>query len=169
MEIRVLTADDAATYRSIRLRALHEHPEAFGMSVEEQQAVSVEQIAMDIRHSWPDKPRFGAFLDGQLTGIVGLYRQGRIKSNHRIYLVGMYVAPEARGHGAGRALVKTALDHARSLSGVEHVHLSVTAGNETARKLYESFGFRVWGIEPDYLKIDGRYYAMEWMLLRLVP
>ena len=41
--IRELTSDDAATYRALRVRALGEHPEAFGRTPEE--VPSVETIA----------------------------------------------------------------------------------------------------------------------------
>lgn len=36
MEIRKLTPEDAALYRTIRLEALRSHPEAFGSSYEEE-------------------------------------------------------------------------------------------------------------------------------------
>jgi ribosomal protein S18 acetylase RimI-like enzyme len=59
------------------------------------------------------------------------------------YLASLYVHPAAGGRGVGRALLRTALD---SMSGMD-VTLWVFAGNATARRLYESAGFRLDGAE----------------------
>jgi GNAT superfamily N-acetyltransferase len=52
------------------------------------------------------------------------------------------VAPAAQGHGAGRALMKSALEHARRL-GIERVRLMQDAFNTTSLPLYASLGFEV--------------------------
>jgi dihydropteroate synthase len=53
----------------------------------------------------------------------------------------MWVAPEARGGGVGRALVDAALRWTRGRAAIE-LSLQVTDGNEPARALYEGCGFR---------------------------
>lgn len=50
------------------------------------------------------------------------------------------VAPESRGRGAGRALVREALNRARERGGRE-CFLEVRESNSIAQTLYESFGF----------------------------
>ena len=53
----------------------------------------------------------------------------------------IYVVPEHRSRGAGRALV----EHCRAWSrerGADGVSLQVAAANERARKLYQELGFR---------------------------
>lgn len=52
----------------------------------------------------------------------------------------MYVAEEARRRGVGRALVATALDHARR-RGCTGVHLLVNPKNEPALAFYQALGF----------------------------
>ena len=45
MVIRRLTEHDVEEFRSLRLRALQEHPEAFGRSYEEESAEPIERMA----------------------------------------------------------------------------------------------------------------------------
>ncbi|HVE99203.1 MAG TPA: GNAT family N-acetyltransferase [Mycobacteriales bacterium] len=50
------------------------------------------------------------------------------------------VAPGARGRGAGRALVETCVDRARSL-GLRRLRLSTQLSMRAAHRLYETMGF----------------------------
>ena len=56
-------------------------------------------------------------------------------------IVNLAVAPDRRGRGLGRRLLCALLDQAAS-SGVQSVFLEVREGNEEARRLYRSAGFR---------------------------
>jgi ribosomal protein S18 acetylase RimI-like enzyme len=47
------------------------------------------------------------------------------------------------------------------------VLLRVTASNSRARRLYESYGFRTFGIEPRSLRLDGVSYDTALMALDL--
>lgn len=53
---------------------------------------------------------------------------------------GIFVTPEARGHGVGTALLAAIKDKARAL-GCTHVRLDVIDTNPRARALYERQGF----------------------------
>ena len=64
-------------------------------------------------------------------------------------LLTIAVAPEARGHGAGRALLDAALEVA-ALAGAELVHLEVASDNAPALALYASAGFKRTGLRPKY-------------------
>src|SRR5687767_3199565 len=103
--IRMLTEADAPVFRTLRLRALRDHPEAFGSSLEEEEQEPVEQAAERLRASSPDRCIFGAVVAGQLAGFAAFSRHARPKTAHRAHIGGMYVAPEARRVGAGRALL----------------------------------------------------------------
>ena len=48
----------------------------------------------------------------------------------------MYVSPEKRGSGIGKALVREAIKKAKELKDVEQVYLTVITTNEPAKKLY---------------------------------
>jgi ribosomal protein S18 acetylase RimI-like enzyme len=56
------------------------------------------------------------------------------------YLAELYVAPEMRGHGLGRALLEEAIGFARA-RGADFMDLNTGEGDVAARALYESVGF----------------------------
>jgi ribosomal protein S18 acetylase RimI-like enzyme len=56
------------------------------------------------------------------------------------YLEELYVAPEKRGQGMGRALLEAAMDTARECGAV-HMDLGTSENDVAARALYESAGF----------------------------
>lgn len=162
MLVRLLTPADATLYRALRLRALREHPDAFTSSWEDERDQPVEAAAARLaQHAF-----WGAYQGSELYGMVGLERENRTKSRHKATVVGMYVAPEAAGQGVGRALLQALLQHARG-AGVQSLVLTVTEGNAAATRLYESLGFRSFGIEPDAIRVDGRSYAKNHMHLEL--
>jgi ribosomal protein S18 acetylase RimI-like enzyme len=56
------------------------------------------------------------------------------------YLEELYVVPQRRGHGLGRALLEAAMDHARQ-RGAARIDLNTSMDDVAARALYESAGF----------------------------
>jgi len=162
MQIRRLSPADAHLYRSLRLRALREHPDAFTSSWEDDRTQPVEAAAQRLAaHAF-----WGAYLGAELVGIVGLERESRAKNRHKATVVGMYVAPPAAGRGIGRALLEALLAEARH-AGIASLVLTVTEGNAPARHLYEAAGFRSFGVEPDAIRVDGRSFAKNHMQLAI--
>ena len=45
--------------------------------------------------------------------------------------------------------------------------LGVTVGNDAARGLYAGMGFTTYGIDPRYINVDGRFFDVELMVLRV--
>lgn len=169
VEIRTLTDSDAELYWSVRLRALREHPDAFGTSYESARTMSIETVVDAFRTRWATDTSFvlGAIDDNNLVGTVSCFREQGPKEQHKAVIVAMYVVPEARGRGLGRALMIEAITRARAWPGVEQIHLSVVTSNTPARNLYTSLGFEVYGLERRALKIDGHYFDEEHMVLYL--
>lgn len=64
------------------------------------------------------------------------------------------VAPEARRHGLGRALMLAMLAEARRRA-VAEVFLEVRADNPNAEALYLSLGFEQIAVRPKYYQPDG--------------
>jgi ribosomal protein S18 acetylase RimI-like enzyme len=56
------------------------------------------------------------------------------------YLEELYVVPERRGHGLGRALLEAAMEHARE-RGAARIDLNTSETDVAARALYKSAGF----------------------------
>jgi ribosomal protein S18 acetylase RimI-like enzyme len=56
------------------------------------------------------------------------------------YLAELYVVPERRGHGLGRALMEAALEEAKR-RGADYMDLGTSEADVAARSLYESLGF----------------------------
>ena len=64
------------------------------------------------------------------------------------YLAELYVVPDRRGQGLGRALMEAALEAARA-EGADYIELGTEETDVAARALYESLGFSNRGGKPD--------------------
>mgnify|MGYP002362489915 FL=1 len=161
--VRRLTQADASAYRAVRLRALREHPEAFTSDADEEASQPLDVMAQRLGH--PERKVWGAFAADALMGTIGLDREHRVKNRHKATVVGMYVATEYAGKGAGRALINTLLADARA-TGLDLLVLTVTEGNLSAIRLYEHAGFKTFGVEPGAIKVAGRAWAKTHMYLQ---
>jgi ribosomal protein S18 acetylase RimI-like enzyme len=162
--IRVLTSEDATPYQVVRIAALREHPPAFGSLPEDEPnlAATATRLAQS-----DDRCFFGAFQDERLIGIIRLSRYEAPNEKHRTYLAGLYVLPHFRRIGCGRALVQQALNRAISLTGIIRVNLTVVTQQIAAIKLYQSFGFCIYGTEPETFSKAGCFYDEHLMTLAL--
>ena len=151
--IRRLVSQDADAYRAFRLRGLRECPDAFTSDYDEEGARPAAHAEQRLATSSGDKI-WGAFVDAELVGMVGLNPETRQKNKHKAVLFGMFVAPEFSGCGLGRALVNVLLADARK-RGIEQLVLTVTEGNKPATALYKKSGFLAFGTEPDAVRVDG--------------
>jgi GNAT superfamily N-acetyltransferase len=87
----------------------------------------------------PSEPMFGlvAEQDGALIGFTNcvLHRGTWTRGDH-CYLEDLFVSDQARGKGAGRALIQAVYRHADEL-GCERTYWLTRQDNETARALYD--------------------------------
>jgi len=167
MDIRVLRADDARAFRALRIRALRDHPEAFGRTPDEVDSADV--LAERFGRAAGSETDFalGAFDAEGLVGIAGCHRELLAKHRHVATVWGVYVAPERRGAGLGRALMQAVMDRARKWPDLEYLWLEVTTTNVEARGLYVSCGFTTMAVKSRSLKLGSRYYDEELMVLDL--
>jgi len=154
MPIRTLLASDAAAFQALRLQALLECPSAFASSHEEECDLTLGTVAERLAAT-SQRCVLGAFEGSKLVGIVGLQREELRKLSHKAFIWGMYVAPESRKAGIGRALVSEALTRAVEMPGVRQVNLGVNAANVAALALYKRLGFEPFGMERGFMLLDG--------------
>jgi len=164
--LQLLTPEHAEAFRALRLAALKECPTAFTADYETNARRTLGHFAAQIK-TLPDNFLIGAFHHGALAGIGGFYRTLGSKLDHKGNIWSMFVAADLRRHGTGRRILAEILSRARAIPGIVQVHLSVISDNAPARALYEGAGFRSFGREPRALKVNGRFYDEDHMVLRL--
>lgn len=166
MEIRILTSNDVKEYRKLRLEALQRNPNVFANTYEEELKQSTELY--ENRFNAPTSVTFGAFVDNKICGNVTLVQETLTKLKHRANIVAMYVDPEQRGSGIGKALLTRAVETAREMKEIEQLYLMVASENTAAIKLYSSLGFESYCTEKRSLKVGNTYIDEQHMVLFLV-
>ena len=138
--VRALGEDEWDEYRSVRLSALQESPEAFVATADEERAYEEDFWRMRMRRS----QRLVAELEGAPVGVasVGQARHDGERDNEKVAeLFGLWVAPAARGTGVATQLVRAGADAARR-EGRSHLAYWVGADNGRAVAFASGFGFR---------------------------
>jgi GNAT superfamily N-acetyltransferase len=136
-----LGEDDWAVFREIRLRSLLDSPGAFGSTYGEESSQT--------ERAWRD------WAAGRWRGGVAAVFAGRAEDGTPVgtatgaeyeaepavaHVYAMWVAPDARGAGVGRALLDSVEAWARD-RGCGRLALTVTETNAAARAFYGACGF----------------------------
>jgi GNAT superfamily N-acetyltransferase len=132
--IQRLTPEDGERLREIRLASLRDAPDAFGSTYDE--------TAARPDSSWRGQLETLATFVAVVAGLdVGIVRGAPFDGEPTAaILLSMWVAPAARGKGAGEALVSAVADWARE-EGFERLLLDVANDNAPAIALYARTGF----------------------------
>lgn len=165
-----ITPDRLEPCWALRLRALKDHPEAFGQPYDEAAAQTKAEIKQTFESFWDyqdNKVFVAVTAGGTVVGMTGVASRDRPKTHHRMDIWGVYVAPEFRGHGIASRLLDACIDHARGLEGVLQLHLQVVSSNLAAIRSYERAGFVRWGRMPRADIIDGIALDNDFMVLML--
>jgi GNAT superfamily N-acetyltransferase len=84
----------------------------------------------------------GAFIDDRLVGIVHyLFHRSTWTTGDYCYLQDLFTAEDARGRGAGRALIEAVCERAKA-AGASRVYWLTHESNATARALYDTLADR---------------------------
>ena len=157
LNIKVLTPTDAGEYKRLRLASLQNNPEAFGSSFEEE--ADQPHAFFEGRLSKDNGSLvWGAFQKNELVGTVGFLPESMEKLKHKGSVVGVYVAPHARGKGVARKLMQALFADLKHGGTTEKAGLRVAATNTVALKFYQTMGFREIGLEKDAIRVDGISY-----------
>lgn len=160
--VRRLRPAEWDAYRDIRLRALADAPEAFGATHADEAARG--DADWQERSNRPDRVVF--VVDGP-AGLVGLAGGGPAPGvENAAGLYSMWVAPEARRRGLGKALVE-AVEAWAVETGYRALGLGVTTTNDPAITLYERLGFVDTG--DRYPLREGTGLTIQIMVLPLGP
>jgi GNAT superfamily N-acetyltransferase len=153
VDVRRVVPDEWQTSREIRLAALADAPYAFITTLAEARA-HPEQLWRD---RIADNPHFLAFLDDEPVGSTVV-----IPTDVGRHVVGVWVAPAARGQGVIDALIGAAVTWSRE-QGDSELGLWVVEGNERAERAYSRCGFRRTGGtqpvpgRPDEIELEMTY------------
>jgi ribosomal protein S18 acetylase RimI-like enzyme len=146
--VRRLGPDDWQTLREIRLSALADAPDAFGSTLEREQAFEEDD--------WRRRTS-GAVVVVEEPGPVSMGGTF-VADDGVLHVWGMWTHPEHRGRGHARAVLDALLP------GDREARLDVNVDNPGARAVYERYGFvRTGELEPLRPGSDQR---IELMVLR---
>jgi RimJ/RimL family protein N-acetyltransferase len=165
----VLAASDAAPYKALMLHAYEHAADAFTSTPEERAREPDEWWLQRIAHPKGLTVAFGCFSGKSLVGTVALEFSAKPKTRHKALVIGMYVLPAARGNGSARALLQAAIQFCRERGDIRAVQLEVTEGNAPAIALYESLGFKAFGVEPMAVLTASGFRSKVHMWLSLPP
>ena len=102
----------------------------------------------------PSAALFAAEGGDRILGLLTLVWYD-VPSGRKAWIEDVVVDAEARGTGAGRALVAAALEHAAAV-GAEKVQLTSNPAREAARALYRKIGFEEAGTTVFAIKTDAK-------------
>ena len=107
-----------------------------------------------------------AFDEGELigTGAVSVV-SGKTRFAHRREIA-ISVRKDYWGKGIGTGIMNVLMDFAKK-SGAEVLELEVRSDNEAAISLYKKFGFEKIGTNEKFFKINGEFFAADYMNLYL--
>ena len=106
---------------------------------------------------------FVAEVEGAVVGLAGLgVGKGRLRHSGHIFL---FIARERQGQGVGSRLLEALLDVADNWLLLRRVELTVFAGNDRAKALYERHGFVVEGLRKLSVISEGTLHD-EYLMAR---
>jgi ribosomal protein S18 acetylase RimI-like enzyme len=132
IQLRVSTDEDWAVFRSLRLRALADSPDAFAVTWAE--ADQEPEAFWRERASGP-QPVVLAFDGDQAIAMGGVHAP---EDTADAFIWDIWVEPESRGKGLGTRIVRELVAYADELRRDAVLHVSE---HNDARGLYEASGF----------------------------
>jgi GNAT superfamily N-acetyltransferase len=138
--IVLIGEEDWIAFRDIRLRSLLDSPDAFGSTYGEESSASEDSWREWAAGRWRNGTAavFLAEDEGRAVGTATGAAYDVAPGDAHVYA--MWVAPDARGAGVGRALLDAVVRWARDRA-CGRLALTVTETNAVARAFYPACGF----------------------------
>ena len=166
MEYRVLEKSDAEQFKTLRLEALKNYPEAFGNSYEDEKKYSTAMFEKRIE-SGENSFTLGAFDNNHLIAIASFYCERGFYLIHRGNIISVYCQKGYQGQGIAYRLMNVLLSKIQKLDAIRVVYLAVNTHNEKALTLYRKLGFVEYGIDA-YSLYDQKVYHSELLMQKIV-
>ncbi len=96
--------------------------------------------------------------DGTPIGILDLFE---ISPRHLRAEIGIYILPQYRGKGFGTEALKASKEYCKSRLCLHQLGASVASSNYSAKHIFESAGFAVTGLRPDWVRTPDGYEDVE--------
>lgn len=131
----------------------------------EEVTISVEEEVEILENRLKSESDFfiAAFIHEEMAGSIGVSTVGtQYKLAHRCSL-GIAIKQKFWNLGIGNILLQEALSQAGKV-GYEQIELGVFSDNDKAMKLYEKFGFEVWGKIKNASRLKDGTYQDEIMM-----
>ena len=157
-DIRIITLppDRWDEYRTLRLHALQESPQAFGSSYADNAGQPDEFWIDRLRDAQAGRtPLLFAEAGNRLVGLIGAYFEPDEPDVANIITV--FVAPDFRGRGLGNGLVDTILAEVRRCSDIRVARLTVNVSQSAAISAYHRAGFVTVATEHNLMG-DGNHH-----------
>jgi len=138
--VRPLTTDDTPAYRALRLAGISELPATFCTTYALESSLPLAHISQRLQAN-RHQIIFGAYDGDQLVAMAGLRREPIAVVHDKASIWGVYVAPGARGKGAGWQLLQAAIEYACAIPELALLRLAVAQDNHAALSLYLRCGF----------------------------
>lgn len=129
-----------------------------------QATADLAPVTVDSKQAWFDKytperrPMWVAETteEGDLLGWLGLSDFYSEKpAYHATAEVSLYVASQAQGQGVGKALLSHLFSQQKTL-GLTSLTAVIFEHNAVSLRLFEKFGFTLWGRFPHIADLDGK-------------
>jgi len=165
--LRNATAKDAKAVKEHRIVVAGEtdymlrYPDELTMT-EEEEAKTLEK-----KENSPDELMLMAEIDGKLAANAGIYPIGRFDRIKHKADFGVSVKKAYWGMGLGTIMLERMITLARE-AGYKKLNLEVIEGNENAIRIYEKYGFNLYGTEEKGFRYrDDTYASIHYMHLEL--
>ena len=165
IQIRKLLPNESLSYRALRLQCLKKFPEYFTTDYLSEKGKEKLFFQQFIENSDKDNFVIGAFNNDNLIGISGFKRHERRKINHSGIIIQVYVNPKYQRKNIGSNIIRATIEEAFKISEIEQIEIGVISTNKHAEKIYKKIGFEEFGLQKNFLKINGSYYDHRMMMI----